>query len=152
MLDIYVDADACPVKDEVLRVAARHDLEVYIVANSYMRQTVGPKVHRIVVDGGFDAADNWIAEHITPTDICITADIALATRAIDKGAHALGPTGKPFTAANIGMAQAMRDLSAHLRATGESRGFNASFTPQDRSRFLRSLEEIIQALKRSSRV
>ena len=148
MLDIYVDADACPVKDEVLRVAGRHDLTVYIVSNSWMRLITGPKVHRIVVGDGFDAADDWVAERIGKGDICITADIALAERCLTNGARALGPAGKPFTDANIGMAQAMRDLSSHLRQTGESRGFNPSFTKDDRSRFLRMLESIIQELKR----
>jgi uncharacterized protein YaiI (UPF0178 family) len=147
-LEIYVDADACPVKDEVLRVAERHDLEVHIVSNSWMRMTVGPRVHRVVVSDGFDAADDWVADHISKGDICITADIALATRCLNKGARALGPAGKPFTDANIGMAQAMRDLSSHLRATGESRGLNPAFTKADRSRFLSALETIIQDIKR----
>lgn len=148
MLEIFIDADACPVKDEILRVAGRHDLEVHIVSNSWMRLATGPRVHRVVVSDGFDAADDWVVEHIGEDDICITADIALAARCLTKGARALGPTGKSFTDANIGMAQAMRDLSSHLRQTGESRGLNPAFAKEDRSRFLRALEDIIQEVKR----
>ena len=148
MLEIFVDADACPVKDEVLRVADRHDLAVHIVSNSWLRLTAGPRVHRVVVGDGFDAADDWVCDHIGPGDVCITADIALAARCLAKGARALGPAGRAFTDANIGMAQAMRDLSSHLRQTGESRGFNPPFTGQDRSRFLRAFEDMIQEVKR----
>jgi hypothetical protein len=148
-LEIFIDADACPVKDEVLRVAVRHDLEVHIVSNSWMRLVTGPKVHKVVVSDGFDAADDWVVTHIGAGDICVTADIALAARCLAKGARALGPTGKPFTDANIGMAQAMRDLSSHLRQTGESRGLNPAFLKEDRSRFLRALEDMIQEVKRN---
>lgn len=150
MLEIFIDADACPVKDEVLRVAGRHDLEVHLVSNSWMRLITGPKVHKVVVSDGFDAADDWVVDHIQEGDICITADIALAARCLTKGARALGPAGKPFTDANIGMAQAMRDLSSHLRQTGESRGLNPVFSKEDRSRFLRALEDTIQELKRKT--
>lgn len=148
-MEIFIDADACPVKDEVLRVAVRHDLEVHIVSNSWMRLVTGPKVHKVVVSDGFDAADDWVVTHIGAGDICVTADIALAARCLAKGARALGPTGKPFTDANIGMAQAMRDLSSHLRQTGESRGLNPAFLKEDRSRFLRALEDMIQEVKRN---
>ncbi|HWK34422.1 MAG TPA: YaiI/YqxD family protein [Hyphomicrobium sp.] len=137
---IYVDADACPVKDEALRVAERHGLILHFVSNAWMRLPESPLVKRIVVAEGPDAADDWIAEHIGLRDIAVTADIPLAARCLKKGAQAIGPTGKPFTEASIGMALAMRDLSAHLRETGESKGYNASFTRQDRSRFLEALE------------
>ena len=145
---IYVDADACPVKDEALKVAVRHGLEIFYVSNSWMRLPEGLRVKRVVVEEGADAADNWIAERIGPGDIAVTADIPLASRCLKAGAQALGPTGKPFTDASIGMAMAMRDLSQHLRETGESRGFNASFTRQDRSRFLEALELAVQRAKR----
>lgn len=137
---IYVDADACPVKDEALRVAERHGLPLHFVSNSWMRLPDGPLVKRIIVADGPDAADDWIVEHIGAPDIAVTADIPLAARCLKKGAQVIGPTGKPFTEASIGMALAMRELSAHLRETGESKGYNASFARQDRSRFLEALE------------
>ncbi len=145
---IYVDADACPVKDEALRVADRHGWEIHYVSNSWMRLPEGANVRRVVVQEGADAADDWIAERIGKGDIAVTADIPLASRCLKAGAQAIGPTGKPFTDASIGMALAMRDLSQHLRETGESRGFNASFTRQDRSRFLEALELAVQRAKR----
>jgi uncharacterized protein len=145
---IYVDADACPVKDEVVRVAERHGATVYFVSNAYMRLPEGPLIRRVIVPDGPDAADDWIATRITPGDVAVTADIPLASRCLKAGARVVGPTGKPFTEAGIGMALAMRDLSRHLRETGESRGFNASFTRNDRSRFLQALEEVMQAVKR----
>jgi uncharacterized protein YaiI (UPF0178 family) len=146
---IYVDADACPVKDEALRVAVRHGLAIAYVSNTWMRLPEGPGVERVVVQEGPDAADDWIAERIGKGDIAVTADIPLASRCLKAGAQAIGPTGKPFTDASIGTALAMRDLSQHLRETGESRGFNASFTRQDRSRFLGALELAVQKAKRA---
>lgn len=144
---IYVDADACPVKDEALRVAERHGLEIFYVSNAWMRLPEGPLVRRTVVAEGPDAADDWIAERIGPGDVAVTADIPLASRCLKAGAQVLGPTGKPFTDASIGMALAMRDLSQHLRETGESRGFNAAFTRKDRSRFLEALELAVRRAK-----
>jgi len=141
---IYVDADACPVKDEAVRVAERHGLAIHFVSNAWMRLPEGPLVNRVVVSDGPDAADDWIAERIGPADIAVTADIPLAARCLKRGAQAIGPTGRPFTEAGIGMALAMRELSAHLRETGESKGFNASFTRRDRSRFLEAMEEAVQ--------
>lgn len=145
MLKIYIDADACPVKEEVLRVAERHNLEVYIVSNSGMRPSRNPMVRQVVVPQTPDAADDWIAEHITPDDICVTADIPLAARCIEIGGTALHSNGKPFTKESIGMALAMRDLMQQLREAGNMNGTNPSFSKEDRSRFLRSLEEAIQA-------
>ncbi len=145
MPEIYVDADACPVKDEVLRVAVRHGLTVHMVSNAWMRLADSPLINRVVVAEGPDAADDWIAEHISVGDIAITADIPLAARCIERGARVLGPTGKPFTEEGIGMAVAMRDLMAHLRDTGEITGGGPSFTRQDRSRFLSALEEAVRA-------
>jgi uncharacterized protein len=146
--EIYVDADACPVKDEVVRVAERHGATVHFVSNAYMRLPEGPLIRRVIVPDGPDAADDWIATRITPADVAVTADIPLASRCLKAGARVVGPTGKPFTEAGIGMALAMRDLSRHLRETGESRGFNASFTRADRSRFLQALEHAMQAAKK----
>jgi uncharacterized protein len=145
---IYVDADACPVKDEAVRVAERHGLAIHFVSNAWMRLPEGPLVHRVVVSDGPDAADDWIASRIGPRDIAVTADIPLAARCLKTGARVIGPAGKPFSQSSIGMALAMRDLSRHLRETGESKGYNASFTRQDRSRFLQALEEAVQAIKR----
>ncbi len=148
MTRIFVDADACPVKDEVLKVAARFDLEVFLVSNQWMRMPVGPKVTKQVVPEGADAADDWIVEHIEQGDLVITSDIPLASRALEKKADALGPTGKAFTSDNIGMALAMRDLKAELRETGADRGFNASFTQRDRSNFLNSMDRLLVRLIR----
>lgn len=146
---IYVDADACPVKDEAVRVAERHGLVIHFVSNAWMRLPEGPLIRRVVVADGADAADDWIVEHIGEGDIAVTADIPLASRCLKRGAQAIGPTGKPFTEAGIGMALAMRELSQHLRETGESKGYNAGFTKADRSRFLQALEEAVQrALRR----
>ena len=150
-MQIYVDADACPVKAEVLRVAARHQLPMHVVSNSWMRLDDHPLIHRVVVADGADAADDWIAERIGLGDIAITADIPLAARCLKAGARAIGPTGKPFTESGIGMALAMRELQSHLRETGESKGYNAAFTPRDRSRFLEELENAIQAIKRTGK-
>lgn len=147
---IYIDADACPVKEEALKVAGRHGLGITYVANSWMRLPEGERVERVIVTEGPDAADNWIAERAGIGDIVVTQDIPLASRVLKNGAKAIGNTGKPFTDASIGMALAMRDLSQHLRETGESRGFNAAFTRQDRSRFLEALELSVQAAKRGA--
>ena len=148
-MQIYIDADACPVKEEALKVADRHGLVIHYIANSWMKLPESSLVRRIVVEGGPDVADDWIAEHIAKGDIAVTQDIPLASRCLKKGAKAIGNTGKPFTEQGIGMALAMRDLSQHLRETGESRGFNAAFTRADRSRFLQSLEQAIQDIKRA---
>ncbi len=147
MLTIYVDGDACPVKDEVLRVATRYGLHIYMVSNNGARPVPGGFYHVITVGAGFDAADDWIAEHITPGDIAITADIQLAARCLTKQAAALSPTGRLFTTANIGNALASRSLSAHLRETGESKGHNPTFSKNDRSRFLQELDKLVQQNK-----
>ncbi|MBI1651211.1 YaiI/YqxD family protein [Hyphomicrobium sulfonivorans] len=148
---IFIDADACPVKDEAVRVAERHGLPVHFVSNAWMRLPEGPLIKRVIVPEGPDIADDWIAEHIGPNDVAVTADIPLAARCLKKGAQAIGPTGKPFTESSIGMALAMRELSAHLRETGESKGYNASFTRQDRSRFLEALELAVRRAMGASR-
>jgi uncharacterized protein YaiI (UPF0178 family) len=147
---IYVDADACPVKEEAVRVAERHGLVIHFVSNTWMRLPESPLVHRMLVADGCDAADDWIAARIGPRDIAVTADIPLAARCLKAGARVIGPSGKPFTETSIGMALAMRDLSRHLRETGQSKGYNASFTRQDRSLFLQALEEAVQAIRRQA--
>jgi uncharacterized protein len=148
-LQIFVDADACPVKEEAAKVAARHSLIIHYVSNSHMRLPLGDNVKRVVVSDGADVADNWIAEQCAIGDIVVTADIPLASRAIKKGAQVISHIGKPFTQDSIGMALAMRDLMSQLRETGEVRGTNPVFAPKDRSNFLQGLENIIQALKRA---
>jgi uncharacterized protein YaiI (UPF0178 family) len=140
---IFVDADACPVKDEVARVAWRHGVVVIYVANSGLRPSRDPMIRNVVVPQGPDAADDWIVAHVAAGDVVVTADIPLARRALDKGARVLGPTGRPFTPDSIGMALGMRELNQHLRETGESRGFNAGFSARDRSAFLQALDEAV---------
>jgi uncharacterized protein len=148
-MQIYVDADACPVKDEAAKVATRHNLVIHYVSNSHMRLPFGDNVKRAVVAEGADAADDWIVEQVVAGDIVITGDIPLASRAIKKGAKVLAHTGKPFTEDGIGMALAMRDLMSQLRETGNMQGNNPVFTPRDRSQFLQSLENVIQLIKRA---
>lgn len=150
MLRIFVDADACPVKPEIERVADRHGLPVYIVSNGGIRPSANPRIQTVVVTDGPDAADDWIAERIDALDIAITADIPLASRCLKKGASVLGPSGKKFTEESIGMALGMRDLHRHLREVTGTQTFNASFTKQDRSRFLGALENEIQGIKREA--
>lgn len=150
MLIIYVDADACPTKEEVCRVAMRHDLQVYLVSNSRLNRIVDKNVHKIQVGSDSDAADNWIAEHVGHGDIVITTDILLADRCLKKNVCVLSPTGKVFTHDMIGSAKAMRDLRTHLRETGVAPSYNATFSKKDRSRFLQVLEEIIQGIKKRS--
>lgn len=144
---LYVDADACPVKPEILKVAERHALPVTFVANSGLRPSRDPMVKNVIVSDAFDAADNWIAEAVIEGDIVVTADVPLAVRCVAKGAHVTGPTGRLFDQANIGMASAMRDLGAHLRETGESKGYNAAFSPRDRSAFLETLDRLCRRAK-----
>lgn len=136
---IYVDADACPVKAETVKVALRHGLAVTFVANAPMQLPRGPRVRLQVVSGAFDAADDWIIEQLSAGDIVITADILLAAAALKTGAAVLGPAGKPFTGDNIGDALATRELMADLRAYGVAGG-PPPFEQRDRSRFLQALE------------
>ncbi len=152
MLEIYIDGDACPVKGEVERVAARHGLIVHLVSNGGLRPSSNPLFRHVVVAVGADAADDWIAEHIGENDIAITADIPLAARCLAKGAQVLGPSGKPFTEDGIGMALGMRELQRHLReSTPGGQTYNSGFTKQDRSRFLGALENAVQAIRRRQR-
>lgn len=145
---ILVDADACPVKEEVKRVAERHGLKVTFVANFGLRPSRDAMIEHVLVPQGADAADDWIADAAQAGDIVVTADIPLASRTLARGATVLGPTGRPFTEASIGMALAMRELNQHLRETGESRGLNAGFTARDRRAFLQALDEAVVRAKR----
>lgn len=149
MLDIYIDADACPVKDEIYRVAERYQLDVFVVANSWMRVPDHPRIKLITVTDGLDVADDWIAERVGVGDIAVTADIPLAARCVKQGARAIGPSGNPFTEDSIGDTLATRNLMTELRETGEIRGGGRPFTKQDRSRFLQALDAAIQAIKRT---
>lgn len=146
---IYVDADACPVKPEIYKVAGRHRLRVFVVANSFMAVPRDPWIERVVVSDGFDAADDWIAERARRGAIVVTADIPLADRCIKAGADVIGPTGKPFTEASIGMALATRDMMEDLRAMGTLGGGPKPFSARDRSAFLQALDVAIQRLKRA---
>ena len=148
MLSIYIDADACPVKKEVYRVARRYRLDVTLVANSWMRTPDEPWITLEVVAHGFDAADDWIVEHVQPLDIVITADVPLASRCIKAGARVVGPTGKPFTEDNIGRALATRNLLEELRGAGEITGGPPPLKKRDRSRFLQKLDEVVQSILR----
>jgi len=143
-IEIYVDGDACPVKEEILRVATRHGLKIHIVSNSWMRLENSPLINQVVVSEGPDAADDWIVDRIAAGDIVITGDIPLARRVIESGAKAIGHSGKEFTEAGIGMAMAMRDLMSDLRAMGEVSGGGGAFSKRDRETFIRELERFIR--------
>lgn len=146
---IYVDADACPVKQEVYRVAERHGLKVFVVANSPIAVPRDPMVERVVVAAGMDAADDWIAERAGRSAIVITQDVPLAARVVRAGGIAIAPNGKPFSESSIGMALATRNLMDSLRSAGEVTGGPKPFAPKDRSAFLQSLEREIVRLKRA---
>lgn len=149
---IFVDADACPVKDEIFRVAQRCGLKVLVVSNSPLRLPRHALIEAVVVARGqFDGADDWIVEQITNRDIAVTADIPLAARCLEKGARALDAKGKVYSPDSIGDALASRELMAHLRAMGEMGGGPPPFTARDRSTFLQRLDDLIQALRRSRR-
>ncbi len=148
MLHLFIDADACPVKQEAFRVARRCGLEVTLVANAWMRTPNEPWITLEVVEDGFDAADDWIVEHVQPHDIVITADILLAERCLEKKARVIGSTGKPFDEDNIGQAVATRELMADLRESGEITGGPPPLTQRDRSQFLQQLDNVIQSIRR----
>jgi uncharacterized protein YaiI (UPF0178 family) len=150
MTDIYIDADACPVRDEVYRVAGRLGLKVFVVSNG-SRPILPPRdplVRMVTVPEGADAADDWIAERIGGADVCVTGDIPLASRCLAKGARALSHSGKPWTADNIGSALAGRELSRHLRELGQTGGGPPPFGKADRSKFLSALDTMVQAALR----
>lgn len=145
---IYVDADACPVKDEVLKVAIRHNLEIYYVSNAFMRLPEDRLVHRVIVPEGPDIADDWIAERTEEFDIVVTNDIPLASRCLEKKSLVIGGTGREFTEAGIGQALASRSINQHLREIGETGYMPRAFSPRDRSSFLQSMESLCRRGKR----
>ena len=145
---ILVDADACPVKDEIYRVAFRHAIPVTIVANAPIRVSQNPLVDRVVVSDAFDAADDWIAAHVDASVVVVTTDIQLADRCLKAGGIVLAPTGRAFTANSIGSALATRAIMADLRAGGDAIGGPPPFAKSDRSRFLRTLDEMLVRLRR----
>ncbi len=147
-IKIYIDADACPVKDETYKVALRYGLRTFVVSNSFMQIPMSPLIARIVVNAGADAADDWIAEHVVPGDVVVTNDIPLAARVLARKAHAIAPHGRAFTDDSIGMALAQRALMEHIRSTGETTGGPPPFRPADRSRFLQVLDQSISRERR----
>jgi uncharacterized protein YaiI (UPF0178 family) len=149
--EIYIDADACPVKDEVYKVAQRYGLKTWVVANSFMMVPASPRIERVIVDAGPDVADDWIAERAGPGDIVVTNDIPLADRALTAGAYALAPNGRAFTADSIGQAMAQRALMEQLRSTGDILGGPKPFDRRDRSQFLQALDETISRERRRPR-
>ena len=151
MLHVFIDADACPVKEEVFRVAGRYELSVTLVANSRMRVPDDESIVLEIVGDGPDVADDWIVEHAEADDIVVTADIPLASRCLEKGARVLSTTGKVLTEDNIGGAVAIRDLLSDLRSAGEITGGPPPMKKSDRSRFLQKLDEVVQAIRRLDR-
>ena len=145
MVEIYIDADACPVKDETIRVANRHKLKTWLVCDGGIRPSRDPMVELVVVAQGADAADDWIADHIQPADICVTNDIPLAARCLKQGGLAIKPNGEHFTENGIGMALAQRELMQSLRERGEITGGPKPFNRRDKSAFLNQLEMAVQA-------
>jgi len=144
---IYVDADACPVKDEIYRVAMRHGVSVAVVAGNFIRVPQDPLIERVAAGSEMDAADDWIAERAGKGDIVITADIPLASRCVKAGAEVIAPNGKPFTEQSIGMTLAVRNLMTDLRSSGEVTGGPKSFAPRDRSAFLSALDQTIRRVQ-----
>jgi uncharacterized protein len=145
---IYVDADACPVKDEIYRVASRLGVPVSVVAGNFIRVPQDPLIERIAAGSGMDAADDWIAERARVGDIVVTSDIPLASRCVKAGAEVIAPNGKPFTEQSIGMTLAVRNLMTDLRSSGEVTGGPKSFSPRDRSTFLSALDQTIRRIQR----
>jgi len=152
MTAIYVDADACPVREETYRVATRLGLPVFVVSNGSrpIRPPRLPNVQMVIVGATPDAADDWIAEHITAADVCVTADIPLAARCLAKAARAVSPSGRQWTQDNIGNALAGREVARHMREIGMTTGGPAALTPADRSRFLSALDAAVQAGRRAA--
>jgi len=149
---VFIDADACPVKDEIYKVAQRYRLKTWVVSNAFMQIPVSPIIQRVIVDAGPDVADDWIAENVCPGDVAVTNDIPLAERVLRAKAYALAPNGKPFTENSIGQAIAQRALMEQLRSTGDIYGGPKPFDRNDRSRFLQALDEVIQKELRRRRI
>jgi uncharacterized protein YaiI (UPF0178 family) len=150
MPQVYVDADACPVKDEIRRVVERHNIVAHLVSNRGFRTAEHPLIRNVLVGDAFDAADHWIVEHLAPGDIVITGDIQLADRCLKAGAQVIGHGGRPFTMNSIGSALAMRELSSQLRDMGEIKGGGPAFSQRDRTAFLNALEQAIQRALRAT--
>jgi len=148
---IYVDADACPVKEETYRVAGRFGVKTLVVSNGWLSVPESPLIERVIVSEGLDRADDWIAERAGPGDVVVTADVPLAHRCVTAGARVLAPTGKAFTEQSIGNDLASRNLMTELRETGEIRGTGRPFTKQDRSKFLNALDTALQQIRRTGR-
>ena len=148
---IFIDADACPVKDETYKVAARYGLTVTVVSNSFIQIPASPLIERRIVEAGPDVADDWIAAEAKPGDIVVTNDIPLADRVLKAGAAAIAPNGRPFTADSIGSALAQRAIMEHIRSTGEITGGPRPFSSADRSRFLQALDEAVNRERRRQR-
>jgi uncharacterized protein len=146
---IYIDADACPVKDEVYRVAARHQVPVTVVAVGFIRVPQDPMIERVAAGASPDAADNWIAERAAAGDIVITADVPLASRCVKAGAEVIAPNGRPFAEQSIGMTLAVRNLMHDLRSAGEVTRGPRPFSPRDRSAFLSALDETVRRVQRA---
>ena len=152
MPEILIDADACPVREEVYKVAARYGLAVKVVTNGWLRVPDAPTIGRVVVSEGADRADDWIASHAGPGVVVITADVPLAARCVERGARVVAPNGRPFTLSSIGADLALRNLMTTLRETGEiTTGGGRTFARQDRSRFLQALDHAVQAIRRTGR-
>ncbi len=149
--EIFIDADACPVKDETYKVARRYGLKTWVVSNAFIMIPASPLIERVIVEAGPDVADDWIAEHVKPGDVVVTNDIPLAERVLRAGAAALTPAGKPFTENSIGSAIAQRALMEQLRSTGDIYGGPRPFDRNDRSAFLQSLDQIVSKSLRSPR-
>jgi uncharacterized protein len=152
LTDIYVDGDACPVREEIYRVAARLELDVFVVSNGSrpIRPPGTSNVKMVLVGDSANAADDWIAEHISAADVCVTSDIPLAARCLKNGARVVSPTGKHWTQANIGNALVGREISRHLRELGTNTRGPAPLTKRDRSRFLSALDTALQAALREA--
>ncbi len=152
MLNVYIDADGCAVKDEIYKVAARYKMKVFLVANKALSFPMEANIEMVVVSGGFDAADDWIAEKVDEGDIVITSDILLAERCLKKSARVLGPKGQEFTEDSIGGSLAMRELMTNLRHMGEMSGGPAPMEKKDRSQFLSKLDQIIQSIRNKNNI
>ena len=148
---IFIDADACPVKDEVYKVAARYGLKTWVVSNAFMQIPATPMIERVIVDAGPDIADDWIAERARPLDVVVTNDIPLADRVLKNGAAAVAPNGRRFTPDSIGQALAGRMIGEHLRSMGEITGGPKAFDRNARSKFLQTLDEIVSKAVRGRR-
>jgi uncharacterized protein YaiI (UPF0178 family) len=150
-IEIFIDADACPVKDEVYKVAQRYGLKTWVVSNAFMMIPTHPRIERMIVDAGPDVADDWIAEQVQANDIVITNDIPLADRVLAKGAAAIAPNGREFTVDSIGAAMAQRAVMEHIRSTGALTGGPKPFDRNDRSRFLQALDTAVNKALRARR-